>query len=118
MYLPSNAKVRAFKAAIQTAAKATCRKPIAGPVRVVVEATFSRPKSHRKADDTLRDTAPTFPGKNCGDNDNIEKAVWDSLSTIAFLDDSQIVSNSCDKQFGPRDRLVVSVTPWTPREVA
>ena len=61
-----------------------------GPVRVDIEAYFPRPGNLNRALDSdgpiLRPSTP--------DNDNIEKAVWDALSGVAYKDDRQIVVNS------------------------
>ena len=45
-----------------------------------------------KADGSVRDAAPTIPGRRCGDADNIAKAVLDALNGLAFADDADVVT--------------------------
>jgi Holliday junction resolvase RusA-like endonuclease len=75
-----------------------------GPHGIHVEAVFARPKSHIGRDGEPKPAAAAFPGKNCGDNDNIEKGVWDAVTACGavWADDSQIVENSCRKRYAAR----------------
>jgi Holliday junction resolvase RusA-like endonuclease len=107
MYLPTSAPVRKFKAAIQDAAKQQIRKKIAGGVSVSLAFCFARPKSHLLKSGDVRPGAKPFPGKNLGDLDNLEKGVWDSLTGIAFNDDSQIVRSSAFKGWAARDSVTI-----------
>jgi len=69
---------------------------------VDLQIVHKRPKAHygtgRNAG-KLKDTAPRWHGLKTGDNDNIEKAVWDALSGIIWKDDSQVVSNSTQRRY-------------------
>jgi Holliday junction resolvase RusA-like endonuclease len=85
-----------------------------GPHWIHVEAVFARPKSHYGRDGAPKASAPSFPGKNCGDNDNIEKGVWDAITESGAIwhDDTQIVSNGCDKRYaapGEQARTVITI---------
>jgi Holliday junction resolvase RusA-like endonuclease len=107
MYLPSGAPIRAFKAAVQKAAREKLREPIVGGVELTLAFNFARPKSHFTAKGLLKPNAPRWPGKNLGDLDNLEKGVWDSLTGIAFNDDSQIVRSSAFKGWAARDSVMI-----------
>ena len=62
------------------------RQPLAGPVRLVVLAGFTCPKSrHRK-----RVPRPAEPHTKRPDLDNVVKAVKDAATGILWLDDSQV----------------------------
>ncbi|CAB4184783.1 Crossover junction endodeoxyribonuclease, RusA-like [uncultured Caudovirales phage] len=109
MYLPSAAPVRGFKAALQAAAAGVWERPATGPVGVRIVSTFARSKSHFLSGGGLASGAPVFPGRNCGDVDNLGKSVMDALTGIAFGDDSQAVSMWSHKRFGGEDSSTVYV---------
>lgn len=118
MYTPDGRGLKAYKQAIALAAAARARRArweiSAGPHEVSIEAVFGRAASHRAADGSLRKTAPAFPGRNCGDLDNLEKAVWDAVTAGAgvWLDDAQVVAHGGRKRFaepGENARLVVTI---------
>lgn len=111
MYLPSSAPVRAFKRAIEAAAKAAIRKPWPGPVSVEIECDFARPPSHLGKGGRPKAGAPLAPGRNLGDCDNHAKACLDSLNGIAFDDDAQVVRLVVSKGWAPTDRTVIRIEP-------
>ena len=112
MYLPSSAPIRAFKAAVIAAAGKRFRKPLEGPVVVEITALFQRPPSHLTARSELRKGAPTHPGRNLGDVDNLAKGALDALTLIAWLDDSQVVDLRVAKHWANTDRMTIAVSPW------
>lgn len=73
---------------------------IEGPVRLIIRAYFSRPKSHYrtgKNSHLLRNDAPHFH-TNKPDFDNLEKAVADALTHLGlWKDDSQVAQNCTEK---------------------
>lgn len=79
------------------------------------EFVFGRSRSHFGAGrnhERLLPSAPARPGKNCGDLDNLVKIVKDSLNSIAFHDDSQIVFLVALKRFAegtemPHSRVLI-----------
>jgi len=112
MYLPSSAPIRAFKAAVIAAAGKRFSKLITGPVVVEITAYFVRPASHLTGRGELRRGAPTFPGRNLGDVDNLAKGAMDALTGIAWDDDSQVVDLRVAKQWANVERMTIAVSPW------
>jgi Holliday junction resolvase RusA-like endonuclease len=112
MYLPSSAPIRAFKAAVIAAAGKRFKAPMTGPVVVEITAYFVRPPSHLTGRGELRKAAPTFPGRNLGDVDNLAKGALDALTGIVWLDDSQVVDLRVAKRWADKDRTVVAISPW------
>lgn len=114
-YTPKKNGIATYKAAITLRATFEARQRgwemTLGPHEIHVEAVFVRPPSHTKKSGELRATAPLFPGHGCGDNDNIEKGVWDAItkSGMIWKDDTQIVSNGCHKRYGSRARTIVTI---------
>ena len=67
------------------------------PVRLDVEAVFSRPKRlYRRKDPEER----IWACRSRVDGDNILKALGDGLQRILFADDRQVVEASVSKQYG------------------
>jgi len=118
-YTPDRRGLKTYKAAIALSCMAAARRAgwdvTAGPHEIGVEAIFTRPPSHLTADGrSLRKTAAPFPGQGCGDLDNLEKAIWDSITTGGgvWRDDSQIVASSASKRYaspGATGRLRVTI---------
>jgi Holliday junction resolvase RusA-like endonuclease len=118
-YTPDRRGLKNYKAAIALSCMAAARRAgwdvTAGPHEIGVEAIFTRPPSHLTADGrALRKTAAPFPGQGCGDLDNLEKAIWDSITTGGgvWRDDSQIVASSASKRYaspGATGRLRVTI---------
>ena len=104
MYLPSSARIRGWKTAVEAAARSKISNPIAGPVRLTIDCQFRRPRSHVDARGGVRASAPRFPGKGIGDVDNLGKGVMDALTAArAWGDDSQVVDARFVKRWGPAD---------------
>jgi Holliday junction resolvase RusA-like endonuclease len=114
-YTPTKNGIKVYKQAITLRAAMEAKRRgwglSLGPHEIDVEAVFVRPPSHLAKHGGLRSTAPLFPGRNCGDNDNIEKAVWDAVTASGAVwgDDTQIVANSCRKRYGSRARTVITI---------
>lgn len=75
------------------------RELIAGPVHLIITATFAIPKSWTK-----KATAAALAGvawhTGKPDGDNILKAIGDGLNGIVWQDDSQVVIAKVVKQYG------------------
>lgn len=71
------------------------RAPIDGPVEITIEFVMPRPASTPK-----RRTPPAIRKP---DGDKLERAVWDSLTLVAFVDDARIVSWSGSKRLAEID---------------
>jgi Holliday junction resolvase RusA-like endonuclease len=81
-------------------------RPIEGPVKLTVWATFVPPQSWSK-----KKTAETLhrPHIQRPDLDNIAKAIADGLNRIAWADDGQIAEMSVRKVWGLTAQTVVTV---------
>ena len=112
MYLPNSAPVRAFKRAVIAAAGERFPRPLDGPVVVEITALFRRPPSHLTARGELRKGAPTHPGRNLGDVDNLAKGALDALNGIAWLDDAQVVDMRVAKRWNYIDRMTIAISFW------
>ena len=86
-YTPKNDPVNTFKAAAQMALRQAYQgPPLTGPIRLDVVYVFPRPKSMIwKSKPMPRERHTKKP-----DRDNVEKALKDSLSKLAWVDDSQV----------------------------
>jgi Holliday junction resolvase RusA-like endonuclease len=117
-YTPSKNGINVYKRAVALAATARAKfhkwDRTEGPVAIDIEAVFQRPPSHLTKGGELRAGAPGYPGRRSGDNDNIEKGVWDAITVCGAIwtDDSQIVDNRCRKRYAARgepSRTVVTI---------
>ena len=91
MYLPCRHPVHGFKKAIRLAVGKPVK--IKGPVEIVVNAWFSRPKSKT----WIRKPMPAYRHTAKPDADNVLKAVLDALNGVAWIDDAQIVTATVRK---------------------
>lgn len=80
--------------------------PEGAPIKVTTLIYLPMPKSWSKKKKEL------FNGQwkmnNC-DNDNYEKAIWDSLNGRAWLDDCQIVWNETKVKYAHKGEVIVCV---------
>lgn len=68
--------------------------PIRGPVKLSMSFYFPRPKSHYRTGKNahlLTDDAPAFHTSR-PDGDKLTRCVWDALTGVAYLDDSQVAA--------------------------
>ncbi len=104
----SSARVKPFRAVAALAAtEAWRRPPTADAVGLEVAFRFVRPKSHHKADGSLRAGAPLAPGKP--DIDKLLRALLDALTGVIYVDDLQVACIWATKEYGARAETVVSV---------
>lgn len=73
-----------------------------GPVEVDLRFWFARPASHPK-------TRPTWPTGKKLDLDKLERAAYDSLSSVVFADDGQILRSRAEKDYGPEPGVDITV---------
>lgn len=72
-----------------------------GPLWVRTDFVLLRPASHK---------ANSWPtGRNTGDGDKLIRAVWDGMTKVVFVDDSQVVLWSGTKVYGPAPGVTVRV---------
>ncbi len=80
-------------------------KPLQGQIRADIKAYYQKPKSMTKKNLRLVEEGKLRPTKK-PDLDNVAKAILDSLNTIAYHDDSQVVELYIEKLYadeqGPR----------------
>ena len=102
-YTKAGHPITAYRAAIEQLARAAGAGAISGPVVLVVEAVFARPKSHWTKSG-LAAGAPEFPGKGCGDWDNLGKGIADAITDAATIwrDDTQVVDGRVSKRYAAR----------------
>jgi len=99
-YLPKDNPVWSFKAAVQVGATSAYQgAPLDYPLRVDIEFVFPRPKA------MVWKTKP-MPRLWCGkkpDRDNLEKAVYDALNGILWVDDALICDGRIQKFYAAGD---------------
>ena len=85
-----------FESTVRGYAMKAFDKPIEGPVRLTVLATFETPKSwsKKKTADMIHRHHTQKP-----DFDNIIKAIEDGMNRIAYIDDSQVA------EYGPSRKM-------------
>jgi len=86
--------------------------PMTGAVTLVIEFTFSRPKSHfgtGKNADVLKPSYAKYMTKK-PDVSKMVRAVEDALTGIVWKDDSQVISLDASKRYG--DRPGAAITIW------
>ena len=118
MYTPTKTStgkthpIAAFKAAVQLAYwQQTSLKPWEGAVKMDCVFILPRPLSlMRKKDPHMR-----LPYINKPDRDNLDKAVMDALTGIAYRDDCQVYKGTIEKWYAakteqPHVELTITVT--------
>lgn len=104
-YVPAKHPVHAYRHAIQVAAIDAGLRNEAGPVAVVIDAVFARPKSHMRKSG-VRSDAPSLPRP---DVDNLAKSVLDAIGPI-LGDDAQVSRLVVEKSYGTEARTTVRIT--------
>ena len=106
---------RAYRSQVRDAAIAAYgdfRVPLDGPIAVALTFFFIRPQNHFGTGcnaERLKESAPSYPWGARDDLDKLARCVNDSLSTVVFHDDGQIVTTLLAKRFGPTFGLQVAV---------
>jgi Holliday junction resolvase RusA-like endonuclease len=103
-YVPAKHPVHAFRERVARAAKAAGLTRPDKPVTVVIEARFSRPRSHYRKSG-VRPTAPPLPRPDC---DNVAKAVLDGLQDV-MGDDTKVARLVVEKKWAPNGYTKVEV---------
>lgn len=83
-------------------------QPIAGAVRIKIRVDFAIPKSTSKKDRAAMLANEKRPTKK-PDIKNVQASIEDALNTIAYCDDSQIVSVVADKWYSEIPQVLVVV---------
>lgn len=107
----SGAKGREWRASIQEAAREHAGELLRGPLQLVANFYFPRPKGHYRTGKNsgfLSSSAPHFPTSR-PDTTKLLRALEDALSQVIWKDDSQIVSQHASKNYGEPARCEVCV---------
>ena len=104
-YVPSDHPIYAYRQAVAVAARAAGVRQATGPVSVIVDAVFARPKSHLNKSG-VKPAAPVLPRP---DVDNLGKAVLDALHDV-MGDDTNVSRLLVEKSWGTEGRTTVRIT--------
>ena len=102
-YVPKDHPIHAYRQAVALAARAAGVRQATGPVSIIIDAVFARPKSHMNKKG-VKPAAPALPRP---DADNNAKAVLDSLGE--FFDDTHVRRLVIEKTFGTEARTTVRI---------
>ena len=103
-YVPSKHPVHAYRAAIAEEAAKAGVEETDEPIEVIVDAVFSRPKSHL----TKRGVKPSAPQLPRPDVDNIAKAILDALQDV-MGDDTNVRRLVVEKSYGTEARTTIRI---------
>ena len=104
-YVEKKHPIHAYRQAVALAARAAGVVEADGPVSVIVDAVFARPKSHLNKSG-VKPTAPALPRP---DVDNLGKAVLDALQEV-MGDDTNVGRLLVEKTWGTEGRTTVRVS--------
>jgi Holliday junction resolvase RusA-like endonuclease len=104
-YVPKDHPIHAYRQAVALAARAAGVREATGPVSVIVDAVFARPKSHLNKSG-VKPTAPALPRP---DVDNLGKAVLDALQDV-MGDDTNVGRLLVEKTWGTEGRTTVRLS--------
>lgn len=108
MYTPAEVKTWQTTARVLAAEKMKGQNPLKGQLEVIVWVYLAPPTSMGKAKTALalQGTLRPITRPDC---DNYAKSILDSLNSIVWLDDAQIVALHVYKFYGEKPRVVVKV---------
>ena len=104
-YVEKKHPIHAYRQAVALAARAAGVVEADGPVSVIVDAVFARPKSHLTKSG-VKASAPALPRP---DVDNLGKAVLDALQEV-MGDDTNVGRLLVEKTWGTEGRTTVRIT--------
>jgi len=103
-YTPAGHAVHGYRRSIAHAAADAGLRVLTGPLEVVIDAVFERPKSHFLKSG-LKPSAPEDP---LPDVDNLAKSALDSLHE--FFNDRQVRRLVVEKSYGTEARTTIRIT--------
>jgi Holliday junction resolvase RusA-like endonuclease len=103
--VPKGHAIHGYRQAVAVAARAAGVTAADGPVSVIIDAVFARPKSHLNKSG-VKPTAPALPRP---DVDNLGKAVLDALQDV-MGDDTNVSRLLVEKSWGTEGRTTVRIT--------
>ena len=80
--------------------------PLDGPLELSLYFTLPRPRGHLKRDGGLRRSAREHPTTK-PDVTKLVRAVEDAATGLLWCDDSQVVTQTATKRYGPRPGVVI-----------
>lgn len=83
--------------------------PVTGPVGLMIDFVFARPKSHYRKNGDLKANAPMYRDQS-PDTSKVLRSTEDAMSKIVYADDSQIIKHLLGKPYGPRPGA--QITLW------
>ncbi len=104
-YVPKDHPIHAYRQAVTVAARAAGVIQATGPVSIIIDAVFARPKSHMNKGG-VKPKAPALPRP---DVDNISKGVLDALKSV-MGDDTNVGRLLVEKTWGTEGRTTVRIT--------
>jgi Holliday junction resolvase RusA-like endonuclease len=104
-YVPKDHPIHAYRQAVAVAARAAGVLQATGPVSIIIDAVFARPKSHMNKGG-VKPKAPALPRP---DVDNISKGVLDALKSV-MGDDTNVGRLLVEKTWGTEGRTTVRIT--------
>lgn len=104
-YVEKKHPIHAYRQAVALAARAAGVRQATGPVSIIIDAVFARPKSHLNKSG-VKPTAPALPRP---DVDNISKGVLDALKSV-MGDDTNVSRLLVEKSWGTEGRTTVRIT--------
>jgi Holliday junction resolvase RusA-like endonuclease len=104
-YVPKDHPIHAYRQAVTVAARAAGVLQATGPVSIIIDAVFARPKSHMNKGG-VKPKAPALPRP---DVDNISKGVLDALKSV-MGDDTNVGRLLVEKTWGTEGRTTVRIT--------
>jgi crossover junction endodeoxyribonuclease RusA len=113
-----NSPIGAWRAAIATEARREYGDTDAarGPIRIVAELSWPRPKAHYRGATPakgLRADAPVLKWTK-PDIDKCARAILDALTGIAYVDDAQVVELKVSKLWDAAPGAVIAITEIEP----
>ena len=106
-------RVKPFRVDVQHAAIAVTPTnwDLGREIKLVIDFYFLRPKSHLTSKGALTRSAPLYPtGRQIGDLDKLSRSVLDSLTSVCYNDDSQVVDLIAKKRFFNTDKTIITVS--------
>jgi Holliday junction resolvase RusA-like endonuclease len=98
---------RDWRARVQDAiARAHPGPPLEGPLELTVYFQLPRPQIHLRRDGTPRPKAPEYPATR-PDTTKLLRAVEDAATGLLWRDDSQVVTQTATKRYGPKPGVVI-----------
>lgn len=101
-------KTMDYERRVRAAAADVCRRPLDGPIRVIISVSIQPPKSWSKAKAESEIVNSAWAMRK-PDLDNVAKAILDAMAGTCFRDDQQVVSLEISRRWGREDAVRVWV---------